>query len=195
MQSSRSDCCSYVVRFACATALAIVLYLPIDTAQAGSIFDDNWTPPEAPQPPAPPPHDPLPAPVELRQPDAPAVPPESVTAPAPTPPARSAIPDHSSLTTSRKLLREIYAKELKERAAPARRAFAGKLIADADRSEDNPTDQFVLLSAALAAAEEGISLPLSFQVADRMDNRYLVSGLALKIEATTKVSAMKPDSS
>ena len=90
------------------------------TTNAGSIFDDDYTPPKRSEPSAPQPT-PTPTPTpdaspEKRVPGTPSAHPSEVPAPTPTdsPVAHRAVPDRASRAKSRRLFEEVYAAELKD---------------------------------------------------------------------------------
>jgi len=172
----------------CCRALCLLaLLLTPAAAAAPSIFDDNWTPPksERPAPPPPPKADP-PKPQTPATPDVPPV--VDPPAPAPavaavTPVARRPVPSPADQARVRALMREVYAAQLNDRTAPARRKLAESLMTQADRSAELPVEQFVLLAAAVNASAEAASLPLAFSAADRLAKSFDVDALALKAEA------------
>jgi hypothetical protein len=123
---------------------------------AGSIFDDNWTPPKPVKPAtAPSATHPTPEPAAPAAPSTPAQPPPPVTPPpAVASNGRRPIPGAAEQVRSRKLFKDAYAVELAEHAPAARRALANKLLAQAGQLKDAPADQFVLLVGASEAAKE-----------------------------------------
>ncbi len=166
----------------------------ITSARAGNIFDDDWTPPAAkvvkPVGVAP---ATKPVGVEVAPPTKPVVSPDVVVHvdPVVTTPvavARRAIPGKAELAKSRKLMGEVYAKELGDKAPPARRALAEKLVGEAGKLGDNPSDQFVVLGGAIEAAKEGGSLPLCFKAADAMAETFEVEAVAVKADAALKAT-------
>ncbi|HWE02529.1 MAG TPA: hypothetical protein VG326_08965 [Tepidisphaeraceae bacterium] len=171
------------------------------TARAGNIFDDNWTPP-APIKPAALPTDthetkPSPTPIkpESAKPET-SKPNESPKTPAVVPPVpstgatpgRRAIPDPAAQAKSRKLFKGIYAKELADHSAAARRELAAKLLAQAASISDAPADEFVLLAAATDAGREGSDLGVLCKAADVMADVYDVDGLRLKSDRAMKMT-------
>ncbi|MDB5292871.1 MAG: hypothetical protein JWL69_4112 [Phycisphaerales bacterium] len=183
----------------------IVLTWPLvagGSARAGNIFDDDWTPPKRSETPAekhvapvpPPPDVPNPgAPERVAKPPVPPVnPPETVAVPsAGHPPAareaQLALPDKATTATCRKLFKEVFADQLKDRSVPARRKLAQSLLDYAAKTKDAPADAFVLLTGAFEAAEEGASLRLSFSAAEKLAKAFDVDESATKIEAATKL--------
>jgi hypothetical protein len=166
---------------------------PHASAQAGNIFEDDWTPP-APRKVAPPPVD---NPAVKPTPPATGTP-ASTLPPAPkiTPPVaspRRAIPDKAEQAKSRKLFKEVFAKELADKSPAARRALAGRLLEEASKSAGIPTDQFVLLFGATEAGREGSDLALCIQAVDLMTDSFEVDGLQFKVETALKMS-LKADS-
>jgi len=173
--------------FAATSTMLLIAILLAPIVQAGSIFDDNWTPPAPSKATAQPtPAVPPPAPAtEPGKPDGSTKPLPAIPAPVPT---RRAIPTASDQTKSRKLFKEIYAKELADRSAAARRALAAKLLAQAASVQDSPADEFVLLAAATEAGKEGSDLGAVCKAADAMADAYDVDGLRVKSERATKMT-------
>src|SRR5262249_15135681 len=95
------------------------------------------------------------------------------TSPATAPAlARRPVPDRSAQVRSRKLFKDVFAKELADRSASGRRALATKLLAEAEKSSDIAPDHFVLLIGATDAAREGNDLPLCLRASDQLANTY-----------------------
>jgi hypothetical protein len=84
---------------------------------------------------------------------------------------------------SRKLMREVFANELGDHSVQGRAALAGRLLAEAKKTADNPVDRFVLLGGSIQAATESGSLELCFSAADAMAGAYEVDALAVKADA------------
>src|SRR4051794_26469499 len=124
-------------RVLCASiAMAAMLFPAVATGAPTSIFDDNWVPPPKRAEPPPPvlperlqPHTPATRPATI-----PVAPPPAVVTP-PTPPpndpfttpppeeppkpvvvARKPVPDKTAQNASRKLMREVYAKQLADKS-------------------------------------------------------------------------------
>ncbi|MDB5330650.1 MAG: hypothetical protein JWP03_1801, partial [Phycisphaerales bacterium] len=164
-------------------------------ARAGNIFDDDWTPPRRAETPAAPvtrpPDAPNPAATEpvAKPPTAPS---ETGASPTPhpspsAPGARLPLPDKADTARCRKLFKEVFAEQLKDHSAPARRKLAQSLLDYAAKTKDAPADVFVLLTGAFEAAEDGASLRLSFSAAEKLAEAFDVDELATKIEAATKL--------
>jgi hypothetical protein len=176
--------------------LTIAMVLAI-TARAGSttIFDDDWKPPT----PAPPltvvlptsqsavPTTPQPARVTQPQTSVPttSVPPVMVN--------RSPIPPLADQTKSRKLFRELFAKELANHAISDRRSFAQKLLAEAEKSGSVPSDQFVLFIGAADAGREASDTAICFQAVDGLAGTFDVDAVRFKVYYASKIS-LKSDS-
>jgi hypothetical protein len=160
---------------------------------AANIFDDDWTPP---------PRKATSLPAE-RASTKPA--PPIIGAPAAQLPVtresvpqavlgRRAVPDKADQARSRKLFREVFAKELADRSPIARRALAGRLLDEASKVATIPSDQFVLLFGATEAGRKGSDLNLCLRAADTLANAFEVDGLQVKTDAALKMS-FKGDSS
>jgi hypothetical protein len=170
--------------------LAVIALLPFafpTSARADNIFDDNWTPPP-PRRPAPTP--PAGIPVPEAAPKTPV--PENPGAASAIP--RRTIPAAPDQAQSRRLLKEVFAKQLADRAPSARRALAHQLLDEANRSSDNVAEHFVLLAGAIEAACEGGDLRLCLDAADRMAERYVIDNLTVKADAAVKAlpNGVKP---
>lgn len=198
-------------RRACVRALllASVLWLCASPAAgAPNIFDEDWhppTPPVAPQAEKPPvqPSPAAPAtsparptttapatPAPPSQPQTPAASPKSV--PVPPAAARSPVPGSEERDASRKLMREIFARELADRSSPARRALARRLLDEADKATDKPADRYVLLGGAFEAAKESGNLPICVEAAKSMTSAFAVDSLSLLGEAAEKTLPNTP---
>lgn len=171
--------------------------LPLGTAHAGSIFDEDWVPPQRSEPasplkppavpPAPPTGQP---PVE---PAKPAVGPEKTPTPTAPPvvravpdspaaaPARLAIPSKADQARLRKVMREIFAKEIADRSLIARKRLAQTLLREAAKVAEQPVDRYVLLGGAYEAATDAQAAKLSFEAADAMAGAFEVDGRAMKL--------------
>jgi hypothetical protein len=165
----------------------LVVVFAVATARAGTIFDDDWTPPAPRKVTAPSPPASAPAATEVK----PATPATPVSTPTPTPPAvaaRRPVPGKADQAKSRTLFKQVFAKELADRAPAARRALAAKLLDEAAKVADVPADQFVLLAGAADAAREGGDLNLCARAADALATAYDVDPLAVKADAATKIA-------
>ncbi|HWE02778.1 MAG TPA: hypothetical protein VG326_10255 [Tepidisphaeraceae bacterium] len=172
------------------------------SAGAGSIFDDNWTPPKTAD------HPKIgPAPANTTAPTAPPSPSQPKTAPpganqsagvlppelsAPVIVAKRPIPAKGDLTRSRKLLREAYGDLLKDRSFKARRSLVQTLLEESEKPGNSPSDQFALLAGAIDAAKEGESLRLCVTAADKIAELFDVDGLKLKTQAATTMVLKAP---
>ena len=86
----------------------------------------------------------------------------------------------------RKLFKEVFARQLSDRAPAARRILAIELLDAAAKAADAPVDRFVLLMGARQAAMEAIDLSLSEKAVDVLTGAYNVDGLKLKLDAALK---------
>lgn len=190
----------------CLVIMVSMMFAIPNALRAGSIFDDDFQPPEPSRPiPAPSPA-PVPAPAPApAQPDpaTPVVPTPAIPAPDPTPapapvtppapvgdgpaaPDRHAIPSKADRIKSRTMLKEVYSKELADRSQSGRKALADKFLQDAGSSSNAPTDEFVLLAGAMQAAQEASNLSLSFAAADAMAKDFSVDAITLKAQSALK---------
>jgi hypothetical protein len=166
----------------------VVILLGTGTALA-TIFDDDWKPPVARDRPR------SSVPPAQEDTSGSATRPTSMPAPSPgptqlTPPAAStskAIPPEADRARSRKVLKEVFADKLKDSAPAARRALATALLNQVAPSESSAADQYVLVTAAVDAAEQGRSLDLAFRAIDLLASRFDVDALAAKDAASVKV--------
>jgi hypothetical protein len=90
-------------------------------------------------------------------------------------------------------MRAVYAKELADRTAAGRRAFAQQLLKDADTVRDNPVDRYVLLAGAIEAAKDAGSLQDCVTAGDAMGSEFLVDSLSLKTDAATTLVPLAAD--
>jgi hypothetical protein len=169
-------------------------------ARAGNIFDDDWTPPKraekAVAPLLPPPDvsnsetsEPVAKPPmpPVASPEAVAAPPARLPPPSSLQEGRLPVPGKTSTAQSRKLFKEVFSEQLKDRSVPARRKLAQALLNYAEKAKDAPADEFVLFTGAIEAAEEGASLRLSFSAAEKLAKAFDVDEFATKVEAAAKV--------
>lgn len=178
------------------------------SAHAGSIFDDNWVPPQRTEPatrPAPPG---TPITAVTPAPSIPPIPtpPPEVTSPAPAatpvprprPPATPALvrdqprnyrptPSKAELSTSRKLLREVFAKQLEDKTTRGRRALAAQLLDEAHKASETPPDNYALLSAAYEAAKEGQDLDLCLRATNNLTDLYGADMIAFRVDAALAI--------
>lgn len=165
--------------------------------RAGNVFDDDWTPP-APHKPVQPPteHDTAKPPVQpVPSEPAPATPPPAIPPPdvsASTPSSRPsshhAVPGRDEQARSRKAFKELFAKELADRSAAARRVLAAKLLDQAVKITDAPTDQFVLLMGASDAGKDGGDLRVCMRAAEALAASYDVDGPRIAFDAASKMN-------
>jgi hypothetical protein len=164
-------------------AMLTVTRLAIAAPHAASIFDDDYVPPSskvgtpdrATATPVPSPH------IEEQR---PAIP--KVEQPVALPQAQEPIPSAAELARSRKLFKEVFAKQLGDRSPSGRRALAEKLLEEAGKLAQVPTDRYVLLVGARQAAVEGSDLRLCVKAADALGRGYRVDALQVKVDAALK---------
>jgi len=158
-----------------------------------NIFDDDWTPPKVAEKPRPPVTATPPAP---QKPDAATQGTSSKPAPsksgapvqvASQPVARLAVPSKPAQAAVRQVMREVFAEQLADRSIPGRRKLTAALLAQAEQSNRVPTDQFVLLAAAIDASVDAVNLPGALDAADRMAQAFDVDGLGVKADAALRV--------
>lgn len=171
--------------------------LPAAQARAGNIFEEDWTPPAPRKPiqrpaengttkPVVPPKPPIDSTPPATPPATPPV--ETRTAPQPEVVARHSVPAKDDQARSRKLFKELFAKDLADRSAAARRALAVKLLAEAVKMTDAPTDQFVLLMAASDAGTEAADLRVCVRAANTLSSSYDVDGPRLAADAALRMN-------
>lgn len=169
-----------------AVVVAILFGLSVaGFASAGSIFDDDWTPPPS--------HNTSRPPTDVP----PATAPPRTTPPEPQAhdpaidptPARQPFPGKAEQAKTRVLMKEAYAKGLADHTPLGRQNLARTLLADASNraSSAASTDQFVLLCGAVDAAREAGDWALCFRAADTMGTLFDVDAIALKAEAAIKM--------
>lgn len=160
--------------------LLAALLIWAGVARAGNILDEDWKPPVRRQPSQ------LPV---APGPDA-AHGPATQTAPHKSD-ARAGlpalVPRSADRARSRALLKEAFADRLKDRSPRARRELAKALLDQVASAAGNRSDQYVLLTAAIEAGEQGQSLELAFGAVDRLDSLFDVDGLAIKADAVATV--------
>jgi hypothetical protein len=106
------------------------------------------------------------------------------------------VPGKAEQAAVRKMMKEVFADQLADRSIAARRKLTAALMVQVEKSADAPTDQFVLLAAAVDAAEEGVDLAAACAAADRMAEIFDVDGLGVKAAAAIKMGPRSaiPDS-
>jgi hypothetical protein len=185
-----------LVRRSLLILIALLCTSPI--SRAGTIFDEDYVSPSSktartsatqpatqpatasvPEPIKPPPDKPQVENAVVPKPNIEPIPPVAIRIPL-------SVPAPADQARSRKLFKEAFADELKDRSVPARRALAALLLAQADKIKDNPSDQFVLLIGARDAAAEGGDLRLAARAADLTARAYDVDALRLKTDAALK---------
>jgi hypothetical protein len=161
--------------------------------RGGTIFDDDWTPSAPRKTVSPPPSAPVepPKPAGAASKASPPALPVPSTGPTPTTPApatRRPIPEKASRARSRALFKELFAKELADRSALARRAFAVKLLEEAAKNAGVPADHYVLLVGAAESAQEGSDLSLCIKAVDTLAATFELDGLQFKSEIAQKMT-------
>lgn len=117
----------------------------------------------------------------------------------PPAPPREAVAHHRPVPTaeeqqrSRKLLKQVYASELTKNTPAARRALSSRLLNDASTVADAPTDQFVLLAAAISAAKQGADLRACCTAADALGTAFDVDGQRVKVDAALSMPLRADD--
>jgi hypothetical protein len=194
----------------CMGVASVVFLTTALAAGEKSIFDDDWTPPprtgpatpapaNRPAPAAPAPASPVTVPKVTR-------PKESVPSPAIPPAARAPsggstsspqagsgqagrrpLPAATEQAKSRKLMAEAFSRELADSSPSARLALAKTLLQEAAKMADAASDQFVVLGGAIQSAVEAADLPLAFEAADQLADRFDLDGLAVKVSAALKL--------
>jgi hypothetical protein len=168
--------------------IAVVSLLFGNAAKGKSIFDDDWSPPKRQSPPAP--LLAVPGTAPATRPTA-----AAVTEPVGRPTAASTqrflsrrpVPDGALQAGSRKLLKDVFAKQLADRSSEGRRKLARVLIDEATKAVDSPVDQFVLLSGAFEAGKECGALPLCFSAVNRMAESFAVDPIPAKLDAALTI--------
>jgi hypothetical protein len=103
--------------------------------------------------------------------------------------ARRPVPAASEQAPVRKVLKEVFAEQLRDASVAGRRKLAASLLAYADKSRQVPTDQFVLLAAAVDAAVEGADLAAASAAARDMAAAFDVDPLDIRTEAAIRLGA------
>jgi hypothetical protein len=86
------------------------------------------------------------------------------------------------------LFKEVFARELVDHGPGARRALASKLLDEAAKTGDVPSDQFVLFLGAAEASRDGEDLGTCIKATDALSAIYDVNGLQLKADFAEKIS-------
>ncbi len=102
--------------------------------------------------------------------------------------ARKPVPSKHDQAKSRALMKDVYVKELADRTPSGRKALGEKLIDQAAKSGDSPSDQFVLLFGAVQAGEEAAELPVCFRAADQLGETYEVEAASILRDAALKMT-------
>jgi hypothetical protein len=186
--------------------LWVLLAVISGSSRAGqhNIFDDDWVQPKSSEPRTVPATNPAPPAPAVRPAAAPPVTPDPLPTTPPTPvappvvfnkppaieaPARLPVPSKTEQAAVRKVMKDVFAKQLVDRTMKGRRKLTEALLKQADESKDAPVDRFVLLTAAVDAASEAANLPLVFKAANRLAQGYEVDGLMVKADAALRVAA------
>jgi len=86
------------------------------------------------------------------------------------------------------MFKQAFASELKDRSPDGRLTLAAKLLTEADKVADNPSDRFVLLVGACDAATEGGDLPLARRAAESAAALYKIDATHLAVNAALKTT-------
>jgi len=86
------------------------------------------------------------------------------------------------------LFKEAFARELVDHGPVARRALATKLLDEAAKTGNVPSDQFVLFMGAAEASRDGEDLGTCIKATDALSAVYDVNGLQLKADFAEKIS-------
>jgi hypothetical protein len=104
-------------------------------------------------------------------------------------PPRSKVPDGETLAAAKKVIAEVYKSEYEAAKTPAaRRAFAKKLLDDAQKTTDDPTSRFALLQVAHNVAGHAGDVDLTYAVVDFMARHFRISAAPLKAESLTEAA-------
>ena len=183
-------------------ALCLVLLAAVVPvrAQQKNIFDDGWEPAKAKPAEPKPTRPPTPPPAKPDKPATPVPPPWTVDpgpkvavpiAPPIAPPvARRPVPAEPQQAAVRKVMKEVFARQLTDRTPAGRKALFAALMIQADKSAGLPIEQFVLLAAAHDAATEAGDLTLVARTADDLGRHFDVDPLA--IQAAAAPAALRP---
>ena len=161
-------------------------------SKSRNIFDDGWEPPKRPA--ATQPAQPKPVPEPVTPPITPSVTP-AVTRPSILPAviARRTIPKPAEQAAVRKIMKEVYTEQLRDTSPAGRQKLTKALLDQAEKlASDAPTDEFVLLTAAVDAGVGASSLPMAFLAADRLAKVFDVDGLGVKAEAVARFKSALP---
>jgi hypothetical protein len=181
----------------------LAAFLQSASANAGNIFEDDWTPP--------PPRKTVPLPPAFTgttQPVTPSETPSNVpkqqapgdksltTAPQMARPPQAlslrAIPAREDQARARKLFRELFTKDLMDQSLAGRRALAMRLLDEAAKVPDAATDQFVLLLAATEAGKDASDLRLCMRATTTLASSYEVDGAKIAADAAVKMNLRAP---
>lgn len=180
-----------------AVVCCVLSWTALAVAQTGTrprnIFDDDWEPPkrpaavrpEEPRKVTPKPPDTTPATTVT----------PTVTTPevVPTRSTRRPIPKPDDQAAVRKVMRELYADQLKDTTPAGRQKLTRALLQQADKlASEAPTDQFVLLTAAVDASVAASNLSSAFSAADRLARTFEIDGLDVKADAITRFKSTVP---
>jgi hypothetical protein len=85
-------------------------------------------------------------------------------------------------------MKEVFADQIADRSFPARQKLTTALLAQAEKSDGIPVDQFVLLAAAIDSSIECADLPQAITAADKLANIFDVDGLGIKADAALRIA-------
>jgi len=104
-------------------------------------------------------------------------------------------PDAAKIREAEKSLRETFKNEYARRAPADLDAFSKKLLAEGQKTQDDPVARYALLSEARDVAAQAGDVTLAFSAVDELDRNFVVDEVALKTEtlATAAKTAKAPD--
>jgi hypothetical protein len=101
---------------------------------------------------------------------------------------RLPVPASAQLEASRRMLRELYADDLRDASATGRRGLARKLFESARGTADNPADRFALYEGAYRAATAASAAPLCVEAIDALARVYEIDGSWIKADALCRMN-------
>ena len=102
--------------------------------------------------------------------------------------ASARIPSAASLSRARRVLKEVYADELIDRAPSARRRLAGRFMGVAAKLSDDAGERFVLLNASRDASLDAKDLVGALKASELMVQAYELDPLQLKLDAAMRLN-------
>lgn len=123
----------------------------------------------------------------------------SLAATEPDKSERSPVPDSAALTKAEKTIKDIFKAEYAKKKTADQVDLAGKLLKQAEETNDDPAARFVLLREARDIAAKASDAALASRAVDEMATRYDVPLLKAKLEmlelldkSATTVAAANP---